>query len=64
VKIFIESENKNKSIKFEGNVSQLLQKLKISSETVIVSRNNELITEEETLSNTDEIKLLSVISGG
>lgn len=64
MKIFIESENKNKSIKFEGNVSQLLQKLKISSETVIVSRNNELITEEETLSNTDEIKLLSVISGG
>jgi len=42
----------------------LLDKLKINPVTVIVSRENELITEEERLKDKDKIRILSVISGG
>ena len=60
MQVFIEYDNKNKEISFNGTVSQLLQQLKINSETVIVAKNNELVTEEEQLSDKDEVKLLSV----
>ena len=64
MKVFIEPDNETKEIEFGGTVSQLLKKLKINPETVIVARNNELVPEEEELKDSDEIKLLAVISGG
>ena len=66
VKIFIDSENLNKTIELESNlrVEDLLKKLNINPVTVIVSRNNELILEDEKLKNNDGIRILSVISGG
>ncbi|MBI2101178.1 MoaD/ThiS family protein [Candidatus Woesearchaeota archaeon] len=66
VNAFIGRENKNAKLKLENNsqVIDLLKKLKINPVTVIVSRNNELILEDERLKDNDEIKILSVISGG
>ena len=66
IKVFVDRENLNRIIEFENNakVSDLLKNLNINPVTVIVSRNNELILEDEKLSNNDEIKILSVISGG
>jgi len=66
VNVFIDRENKNKTIELDNNslVADLLKKLNINPVTVIVSRNNELILEDEKLKNDDEIKILSVISGG
>ena len=66
VKVFIDRNNSNKIIEFNNNitVSDLLKKLNINPVTVIVTRNNELILEDEKLNNNDEIKILSVISGG
>lgn len=64
MKVFIESNNKTKTMKFSGTAASLLKKLSINPETVIISKNNEIITDDEKLSDKDEIKLLSVISGG
>ena len=64
MEVFIESENKAKKIKFTGTVSQLLEKLNVNPETVIISKNSELVTENEKLTDKDDVKLLSVISGG
>ena len=66
VNVFIDKENKNTRLELEqdSSVSELLNKLKINPVTVIVSRNNELILEDEKLNDKDEIKILSVISGG
>ncbi len=66
VNIFIDRENKHVKLELERNspVSVLLNKLCINPVTVIVSRNNELILEDESLNNNDNIKILSVISGG
>ena len=63
---FIDRENKTHKIDVEKNssVKQLLEKLRINPVTVIVSRNNELILEDVNLNDKDEIKILSVISGG
>ena len=66
VKIFVDRGNSNKSMEFENNalVMDLLKKLDINPVTVIVSRNNELILEDEKLNDNDELRILSVISGG
>ncbi len=66
VRVFIDRENKNKTLDLDNIsiVADLLKKLNINPVTVIVSRNNELILEDEKLKNNDEIRILSVISGG
>ena len=64
MKVFIEIQNKSRELKFSGTVSKLLQLLKINPETVIVAKNSELVTEDEKLKDSDEVRLLSVISGG
>ena len=66
VNVSIDGGNKNKSIALGSNslVADLLKKLNINPVTVIVSRNSELILEDEKLKNGDEIRILSVISGG
>ena len=66
VSVFIDRENKTKKIKIKNNSSvlDLLKKLKINPVAVIVSRNNGLLLEDERLGDNDEIRILSVISGG
>jgi len=64
MKIFIEKEQKNEIIFFEGKAKDLLKKLKIDVNTVLVVQNGELITEDDIIKDKDEIKILSVISGG
>lgn len=63
MKVFIDKTNEIKEIEAK-TVKELLLKLKINPTTVIVARNNELVIEEQILSSKDEIKVLSVISGG
>lgn len=63
--IFNERDNSQKTILFAGTtVKELLRQLKVNAETVLVTRNNEVLTEEELLQEKDAIDILSVISGG
>lgn len=66
VSVFIERENKKDKIELEdnSNVSDLLKNLNLNPVTVIVSKNNDLVTENEKLKNNDKIKIIPVISGG
>jgi thiamine biosynthesis protein ThiS len=64
MKVFIENQNKTKSLKFTGNILQLLKKLKINPEEVVVACNNNIVTNDYELSDSDDIKILSVVSGG
>ena len=63
LRVFIERENKNIDLEAK-DIKDLMKKLKLNSETVLISRNNELITDDINLEDNDEIKFLSVISGG
>jgi len=64
MKVFIEKERNELEIKFQGTVAELLKQIEVNSETVLVVKANEILTHDEILQDADEIKLLSVISGG
>ncbi len=64
MKVFIERANRWKELSFEGTVAELLEKLELNPEAVLVARNNELVTAGEIVFQADEIKILSVVSGG
>ncbi len=61
--VFIERENKNIDVDAD-NVKDLLEKLKINKEVVLVVKNGTLVTEDERIGKKDKIELISVISGG
>jgi len=63
MKVYIEREDRELKIKAK-TVKEVLQKLKINPVTVIVAKNNELVTDDTTLNDNDEVKIISVISGG
>jgi len=63
IKVFIERTEETKVVSAK-NSREAMDNLAINPQTVIITRNNELITEDEKLNDGDEIKLLSVISGG
>ncbi len=63
IEVFIERDNQTKKLEAK-DIPDLLSQLAINSETVIITRNNELITEATKLQPKDKIRLLSVISGG
>ena len=64
MKIFLEKTKEEKTISFNGTCAELLEKLNINSEEVIIVKNNELVSLEEPCEDNDEIRLLSVVSGG
>jgi len=63
LKVFVERENKTHDVEAK-TIEEILEKLKINPETIIITRNDELITIDAKIKEKDEIKLLSVISGG
>ena len=62
--IFIERTQRKSKKKFQGKVGLLLEELSLNPEEVLVARNNELVTEKDSLENSDSVVILSVISGG
>ena len=66
ISVFFDRENKEKTIEVGGNASvkDLLNKMNVNPVTVIVSRDNNIITEDEKVNDNDKIRLFSVISGG
>ena len=65
ITIFNERKKSTEKVHFSGTtVQELLHQLKINAETVLVTRNNEVLTEEEIVQEKDTLEILSVISGG
>ena len=63
MKVYIERTKEEKDVK-ANNVEELLVKLKLNPTTVLVIKNNNLVTETEKLIDKDKIKIISVVSGG
>ncbi len=51
-------------IEKDTTAARLLEELGINRETVVVSKNGEIIVEEDTLKKDDEIEIIRIISGG
>lgn len=62
--ISIERTKEEFEKEYSGSAKNLLKELDMLVEDVLIIRNNQLVTEDETLEQEDTIKLLSVISGG
>lgn len=64
MEVYFDKESSIRKIEFKGKLNRLLIKLKLNSETVIVVREGILLTEDDNLSNSDKLRILSVVSGG
>jgi sulfur carrier protein ThiS len=66
VKILFEKEKSHRTVdvRREQTIEFLLKKLKINPQTVIVVKNGEVVTEQDTLQDKDSLKILSVKLGG
>jgi len=69
MKVYIEKENKHilldkKVLNKRLDGTALLNELNINPSTVILVKNDEIVLEDEILESDDEVKILSVISGG
>ncbi len=64
MKVYIERNDEKRAIRFKGSVGDLLGVLKINSETVLVVRDSQLLMPDDLIDDSDEIRILSVISGG
>lgn len=66
MEIYFEKENKTKKIVLKTPITlkELLKKLDVNLDSVILVKNDEICLEDEILTNKDKIKLLSVVSGG
>ncbi|MBI5389143.1 MoaD/ThiS family protein [Candidatus Woesearchaeota archaeon] len=63
MKVYIEKEKKQLDLAAKTG-ADLLEKLKINPATVLLVKNKEIILPDEALQDSDEIQILSVISGG
>ena len=60
-----EREHTRQTISLPGaTVQKLLQHLHLNPETVLVVRNQEVLTETASLQENDTVEILSVVSGG
>jgi len=56
--------NEEYEVKHGMTIRKALQKLNIEPDSVLITKNGELITDDEIILINDEIKLVPVISGG
>ena len=65
MKISVGSRDFKKTVSFRGRtVRELMKSLKLSPENFVISKNGEIVLEDEKLKDKDKIKLFPVISGG
>ena len=64
MQVSIERSGAQRALRFSGTVAGLLDKLGLSTEEVLVTRDGAVLTEADRVSAKDRIRILSVISGG
>lgn len=60
----VEVGGKTTTLKGNKKVREVLKELNLNPEAVLVIREDELLTEDTELYDSDEIKIVNVISGG
>jgi sulfur carrier protein len=64
MRVLLQHPKRENEIKGPKTVGQLLKRLNLLPEAVLVLRGDELITEDEALKENDMIEIRPVISGG
>lgn len=63
ISVYLERTKESKEIEVE-TFKDIFRKLNLNPETMLIIRDNELITEKTKLKNNDKITIMPVISGG
>jgi len=58
IKVFLGKESKNLDIQKGQNIESLLKKLKINPQTVIVMKNGDAVSEQDSLRENDSLKII------
>ena len=64
MQIYLEHEDETISMDYEGTILDLLKKLKINKNVVVVDVNGKIAEHEDTITNKEKIKILDVVTGG
>lgn len=64
VTVIYEKTEHKKEIQENTTIKEVLDSMDISSQTVVVKRNDEIVMDEENLHNEDVIEVIRVIYGG
>jgi sulfur carrier protein len=64
MQVLLQYPKREMEIKGPMTVLQLLKRLEVLPETVLVIRGNDLVTEDELLKDEDKVEIRPVISGG
>jgi len=65
MKVYIEKDNKSVDVKKKSlSGKALMEFLKVNPSSVILVKNDEVVLDDELFSEDDDIKILSVVSGG
>jgi sulfur carrier protein ThiS len=62
--VIIDRPKKELQIDFTGTAEQLMDEVDVNPETVIVAKDGEVVTPDTDVSDADEVKFVSVVSGG
>lgn len=57
-------DGKVRKIKFSGTVSNLLKKLSINQQTVLVKKGGRIVSELEPLTDKEGVEIITVVFGG
>ena len=60
IKVFLGNENSSRAVEVTKSqtIESLLKKLKINSQTVIVMKNGEVVSEQDSLKEKDTLKIV------
>jgi thiamine biosynthesis protein ThiS len=64
MEVIFEKDGTKRKLEFQGTAKQLLLKLKVNPETVLVARNDEILDSDARLKDSDNVLIVSVVSGG
>ena len=64
ITVIYERTKHKKEISESITIKEVLESMDISSETVVVKKNNEIVMDEENINDKDVIEVIRVIFGG
>lgn len=64
MKVYIERSDEHHEIDFTGSAEALCDKFEVNPQTVLILKDGQLITEDVEVDGANEIKLITVVSGG
>jgi sulfur carrier protein ThiS len=64
MQLYIQKDRARISFKYTGTVKNLLERINVNPQNVMVTVNGKMSTEDAKIADTDNVEILQVVSGG